>query len=61
VPRNREIVQNESDFMPAHVLYIFSISPTCGVAFRHFSAGTCFHELTSTHLALKRLIFNFWA
>jgi len=35
------------------VPFHFSISFTCGFAFR--SAGTCFHELISTHLALKEL------
>jgi len=51
----------QSDFMPARdspsgfaAPYNFSISPPCGFAFRHI-AGTCFHELISTHLALKGL------
>jgi len=39
------------------VPYHFSISSTYGYAFRH-SAGTCFHELISTHLALKGLIIR---
>jgi len=40
------------------VPYHFSISLTCGFAFR-YSAGTCFHVMHTRHLALKGLKKHF--